>query len=180
MAMSHDRGRRAKPPLDAAGLEQIALFYAGRYATTRSKLASYLGRKVRERGWAEAQSPPIDVLVERMAALGYVDDRAFASAKAGSLSRRGYGARRVGEAFRAAGIGEDDGAEAREIANEGAWEAALRFAERRKIGPFSAAQADRPALEKALAAMLRAGHPAGLARRIVAARPGEIPQPDMC
>ena len=70
MAVSHDRGRRVKPPLDGAGLEQAALFYAGRYATTRSRLAAYLGRKVRERGWAEAQSPPIEALVERMAALG--------------------------------------------------------------------------------------------------------------
>jgi regulatory protein len=180
MAMSHDRGRRVKPPLDAAGLEQAALFYAGRYATTRARLAAYLGRKVRERGWAEAQAPPIETMVERMARLGYVDDRAFASAKAGALTRRGYGARRVSQALRAAGIGEEDGAEAREAAEEGAWDAALRFAERRRIGPFSAAEADRPAREKAYAAMLRAGHPPGLARRIVAARPGEIPPADTC
>ena len=180
MAMSHDRGRRVKPPLDPGALEQAALFYAGRYATTRAKLAAYLGRKVRERGWTEAGSPPIEALVERMAALGYVDDRAFANARAGALTRRGYGVRRVGEALRAAGIGEEDSAEAREAAAEGAWEAALRFAERRRIGPFAAALADRPAREKALAAMLRAGHPAALARRIVAARPGEIPEADGC
>jgi regulatory protein len=180
MAMSHDRGRRVRPPLDAAGLEQAALFYAGRYATTRAKLASYLARKVRERGWAEAQTPPIEALVERMAALGYVDDRAWANARAGTLTRRGYGLRRVGQALRAAGIGEEDGVEAREAAEEEAWNAALRFAKRRKIGPFSAAEADRPARDKALAAMLRAGHPPGLARRIVAARPGEIPHADTC
>ena len=176
--MSHDRGRRVKPPLDAAGLEQAALFYAGRYATTRAKLASYLRRKLRERGWAEGQPPPIEALIERMAALGYVDDRAFANARGGALTRRGYGARRVGDALRAAGIGEEDGAEARETAEAGAWDAALRFAERRKIGPFSAVPADRPAREKAYATMLRAGHPPVLARRIVAARPGEIPLAD--
>ena len=180
MAMSHDRGRRVKPPLDAAALERTALFYAGRYATTRAKLAAYLGRKVRERGWAEAQPPPIEALVERMATLGYVDDRAYANARAGALTRRGYGLRRVGDALRAAGIGEEDGAEAREAAEEGAWEAALRFAERRKIGPFAAAEADRPAREKAFAAMLRAGHPPALARRVVAAKPGEIPHADTC
>jgi regulatory protein len=169
-----------KPPLDAAALEQAALFYAGRYATTRARLAAYLRRKVRERGWAEVQPPPYEGLVERMAALGYVDDRAFATAKAGALTRRGYGARRVGEALRAAGIGEEDGNEARALADEEAWTAALRFAERRKIGPFAPAEVDRPAREKAFAAMLRAGHPAGLARRIVSARPGEIPLADMC
>ncbi len=178
MAMSHDRGRRVKPPLDAAGLEQAALFYAGRYATTRAKLRIYLVRKVRERGWSEAQPPPIDALVERMATLGYVDDRAFASARASALGRRGYGLRRVDAALRAAGIGEEDGAEAREAAGEGAWDAALRFAERRKIGPFASDEADRAAREKAYAAMLRAGHSPRLARRIVGARPGEIPQAD--
>ena len=178
--MSHDRGRRVKPPLDAAALEQAALFYAGRYATTRAKLAAYLRRKVRERGWAERALPPYESLVERMAALGYVNDRAFASAKAGALTRRGYGARRVSAALRAAGIGEEDGSEARALAEEEAWAAALRFAERRKIGPFAAAEADRAGREKAFAAMLRAGHPAGLARRIVAARPGEIPLADTC
>ena len=124
MAMSHDRGRRVKPPLDVAGLEQAALFYAGRYATTRAKLASYLGRKLRERGWAEPHSPPIDALVERMAGLGYVDDRAFANARAGALTRRGYGARRVGEALRAAGIDDEDGSEARATAEAGAWASA--------------------------------------------------------
>jgi regulatory protein len=66
------------------------------------------------------------------------------------------------------------------MAADGAWDAALRFAERRRIGPFAAVQADRPAREKALAAMLRAGHPPRLARRIVAARPGEVPQADGC
>lgn len=180
MAMSHDRGRRAKPPLDGPGLEQAALFYAGRYATTRARLAGYLERKVRERGWAETRPPPIEALVERLAALGYVDDRAYASARGGALTRRGYGVRRVSQALRAAGIGEEDSADARETAEAGAWEAALRFAERRKIGPFSAAEADRPAREKAFAAMLRAGHAPGLARRIVTARPGEIPHADTC
>ena len=180
MAMSHDRGRTVKPPLDARGLEQAALFYAGRYATTRAKLAAYLVRKLRERGWAEAQPPPVDTLVERMAALGYVDDKAFATARAGALTRRGYGVRRVSAALRAAGIGEEDSLEAREAAEVGAFDAALRFAERRKIGPFAAVEADRPGREKAVAAMLRAGHPLAIVRRIVTARPGEIPLADTC
>jgi regulatory protein len=172
------RPRKVKPPLDGETLEQAALFYAGRYATTRARLAVYLARKLRERGWGGAGEPGIDRLVERMAALGYVDDRAFASARAASLSRRGYGARRVGADLRAAGIDEEDAADARVIAAEAAWEAALRFAQRRRIGPFAAAETDRPAREKALAAMLRAGHPMEIARRLVAAPPGQVPHAD--
>ena len=177
-AVTRDRNKGERPPLDAERLERTALFYAGRYATTRAKLALYLRRKLRERGWASDGQPPVEALVERMAELGYVDDQAFASARAGALSRRGYGARRVDQALRAAGIGEEDGAEARRIAGEEGWNAALRFAERRKIGPFAAAESDRATREKALAAMIRAGHPMPIARRIVAARVGEIPEAD--
>ena len=50
--------------------------------------------------------------------------------------------------------------------------AALRFAERRRIGPFAAAEADRPAREKAIAAMVRAGHSFELARAVTAMAPG--------
>jgi regulatory protein len=178
MAMRRDRDRPNRPPLDAEALEQAALRYAGRYATTRAKLRAYLVRKVRERGWAGSADPAYDGLVERMAELGYVDDRAFATARAASLGRRGYGERRVGEALRAAGIGEEDGAEALQRARDDAWTAALRFAERRKLGPFASAEADRASRDRALAAMLRAGHPMDLARKLVAARPGEIPDAD--
>ena len=176
--MTRAQDRKVKPPLDAEALERAALFYAGRYATTRAKLGAYLGRKLRERGWCGAGAPDVERLVERMAALGYVDDRAFASARAATLSRRGYGAHRIGAALRGAGIGEEDGADAREIASASAWEAALRFAQRRRIGPFAEAEADRPAREKAIAAMLRAGHPLDIARRFAMAGPGEIPEAD--
>ena len=178
MAVTRVRNRNDRPPLDAETLEQAALAYAARYATTRLRLRAYLVRKVRERGWGAERDPDFDALVERMAALGYVDDRAFASARAAARGRRGYGEHRVGAALRAAGIGEADGAEAKAEAHARAWEAALRYAERRKIGPFAAEEGDRAAREKALAALLRAGHPASLARRLAWAAPGEIPDAD--
>jgi regulatory protein len=176
MAMSPRRHKPEAPPLDGEGLERLALFYAGRYAVTRAKLAAYLRRKLRERGWSEASEPPVERLVERFAELGYVDDRAFAAARADALGRRGYGLRRIDQALRAAGIAEEDGAEARADAEGRAWAAALRFAERRRIGPFAAEAADRPAREKAMGAMLRAGHSMDISRRLVDALPGEIPE----
>ena len=178
MAVRHKSGRNPRPPFDREALEQAALTYAGRYSTTRARLAQYLQRKLRERGWDGPGEPALERLVERMAELGYVNDRVFATAKAASLGRRGYGERRVRDALRAAGIGEEDAAEAHEQAGQGAWEAALRFAERRRIGPFAAAPADRQAREKALAAMLRAGHGMDLARRLVWSEPGVIPETD--
>lgn len=166
---------RTAPPIGAAKLQELALAYAGRYATTRARLAAYLKRKVRERGWEGAPGPDIEGLVERMAALGYVDDRAFADAKAAALGRRGYGPRRIDATLRAAGISDADAEEARDAARENAWDAALGFARRKRIGPFAAQPHDLPAREKAFAAMLRAGHQPAHARRIVQAAPGEVP-----
>jgi regulatory protein len=171
--------RRPRPPLDEEGLERLGLFYAGRYATTRAKLSTYLRRKIAERGWTGAGEPPIPRLVERFAELGYVDDGAFAQAKTASLLRRGYGERRVSQALRAAGIGEEDAAGARKEAEEDSLEAALRFARRRRIGPFAEAPLDREAGRKAAAAMLRAGHRMDIVRKVLDSSPGELPEPDV-
>ncbi len=154
------------------------MFYAGRYATTRARLASYLDRKLKERGWGGEGKADVEELVQRLAALGYVDDRAFASARAASLGRRGYGERRLDQLLYAAGIDAEDAADAKAQARAGAWEAALRFAERRRLGPFADREPDRALKQKALAAMLRAGHRMEIARKLVNARPGSVPIQD--
>jgi regulatory protein len=178
MAMTHRRTGKARPPLDETSLAETALCYAGRYATSRAKLAAYLKRKLRERGWDGAGAPDLDGLLAKMVDLGYVNDQAFASARAGALGRKGYGIRRVDAALRAAGIEAGDAEAALGAAEGGAWAAATRFAERRRIGPFAEEKADRPARERAFAAMIRAGHPPAIARRFVEAPPGEVPDAD--
>lgn len=170
-----ERGRRAPRPLDGGTLQELALRYVSRFATTRAKLRDYLRRKLRERGWSGSGEPDLAALIERIAELGYVDDAAFARAKAGALGARGYGARRVKQALSQAGVSEADGEEARAVAADGAVDAALRFARRRRLGPFATVQTDPSAREKALAAMIRAGHGFALARAIVDAAPGEEP-----
>lgn len=145
----------------------------GRFATTRAKLSAYLARKIRERGWAGEKEPDLAALAERFASQGYVDDSAYALSKARALAGRGYGHRRVVEKLRVAGVGEDDSRAAREHSERQAVAAALRFAERRRLGPFAGTIAkDRGDREKAIAAMIRAGHPFGLARAILAIEPG--------
>ena len=171
--------KRPPSPLDSEGLERLGLFYAGRYATTRARLAAYLRRKLKERGWSGAGEPPVERLVERFAELGYVDDRSFASARSAALLRRGYGERRVKEALRGAGIAEEDSAEARDISGEEALAAAHRFARRRRLGPYAPAVPDRAGRDRAAAAMLRAGHRLDLVRQVLEAGPEELPEPDV-
>lgn len=166
-------GKRAPKPLTQAALSDLALHYVSRFATTRAKLATYLQRKLRERGWEGETEADLPALVGRIAELGYVNDEAFAVAKAGSLSARGYGEGRVRQALNQAGVTAEDGASARELAASQAAEAALRFARRRRIGPFAGSTSDRPMRDKALAAMLRAGHDLTISRAVVNAAPGE-------
>ncbi|WP_298674655.1 RecX family transcriptional regulator [uncultured Sphingomonas sp.] len=163
--------RRPPRPLNAATLDQLALRYVERFATTRGKLADYLRRKIRERGW-EGDTVEPAVVAERMAALGYVNDRSFAEMRAAALARRGYGGRRVAEALRAAHVGEGDAAIALEPAAERSLDIALAFARRRRFGPWAKAAPDDRLRERQVAAMVRAGHAPALARRIVVAPPG--------
>ncbi|WP_240505983.1 RecX family transcriptional regulator [Erythrobacter colymbi] len=157
-----------KPPLGEAQLRDLALHYAARFATTAARVEAYLLRKIRERGIAEdaeGLTVEIDVpaLVARLVELGYVDDDAYARMRARDLGGRGYGARRVDESLRHAGVGE--GLRRQHAPGEAAGRrAAALMAAKRRLGPFGArdAEADplaaRKAHEKAVAAMLRAGH----------------------
>ncbi len=163
---------KPRPPLDEEKLNELMLAYVARFATSRAKLTAYLSRKLRERGWAGNGEPPIEAMVAKSARQGFVDDAAFALSKARSLTARGYGERRVGQALHAAGIGESDGEAARDLARDDAVEAALLFARRRRLGPFAAEAPAPEAREKALAAMVRAGHGFRLAKAILCLRPG--------
>lgn len=163
---------RPRKPLNEEKLHELALFYVGRFATTRAKLSNYLNRKVRERGWEGDRPEEIERLVERLASSGLVDDALYALSKSRSLSERGYGAVRVRQALRAAGVEEEESVAARELAADEAAASALRFARRKRIGPFADAPLERNAREKALAAMIRAGHPFDLAKAVIDAEPG--------
>jgi regulatory protein len=171
--MASPRARKARPALDEKRLEELALRYVERFSTTRAKLRSYLARKVRERGWDGSNEPPFERIADRFAELGYINDAAYALAKSQSLTGRGYGKRRVANTLRVAGVDEADGAAARDHAEEKAVDAAINFARRRRIGPFAASAPREPKdREKALAAMIRAGHSFALAREIVGLMPG--------
>jgi regulatory protein len=175
MAMPVQSPRKPRPPLTAGNLEELALNYVGRFATSRAKLIAYLHRKLRERGWQGDGEPLVEDLADRMVRLGYVDDRTFALSKARSLTGRGYGERRVRQALMIAGIDEEQGADARQLAEEEAVAAALGFARRRSIGPYRADPPTPRERERAIAAMVRAGHRLTLAVAITDLNPGEIP-----
>jgi regulatory protein len=151
------QSRRPRKPLDSARLEELAMAYVARFATSATKLQRYLQRKLRERGWEDGEAPDLAVLVNRFVERGYVDDEAYARAKAGDLLRRGYGGRRVRQALGQAGIGGEvaDSVAPGELT---ARKAALHLARKRGFGPFAIDPVPPEVREKHIAAMLRAGH----------------------
>jgi regulatory protein len=159
---------------------KVALQYAARFATTGARLEGYLNRKIRERGLAEDAdgrviAPDVPALVARLVELGYVDDDAYARMRARDLGQRGYGKRRVDEALRGAGVSEAL-RQAHAPGEAAARRAAALMAQKKRLGLWAreaGATADplaaRKAHEKAVAAMLRAGHQYDHARFVLAA-----------
>ncbi|MBA4763318.1 MAG: RecX family transcriptional regulator [Sphingomonas sp.] len=166
--------RRPVPPLDRSALDRLALRYVERFATTRGKLAAYLTRKIRERGFDGTPPDPAEI-AERFAELGYVNDRLYAESKAAAMARRGLGARRVGEALRHAGVQSEDAEAVAPQVEARAGQSAIDFARRKRIGPFAAELADRERIAKQVAAMVRAGHAPALAWQLARMNPGDDP-----
>ncbi len=164
---------REPRPIDAAQLQEMALGYAARYATTTAKLRRYLERKLRERIWTPAEAPDLDALVLRLASLGYIDDRAWAASKQRELTARGFGQGRVRGALAAAGVSRDDVSAVlapADAATADPYASAVEFARRRRFGPFAREAALDPARRnREMAAMARAGHGFDVARRVLAA-----------
>lgn len=166
---SYERKEKRPPrPLDARRLNDLALHYVARFSTSAAKLEDYLRRKLRERGWEGEVEPDLRALTEKFVAAGYIDDEAYARAKSGALLRRGFGNRRIGQALSAAGIAEEIRTEVRAGA-AAERSAALALASKRRFGPFGSAVLDRPARDKQIAAMLRAGHSFDTARALITA-----------
>ncbi|MEJ7933088.1 RecX family transcriptional regulator [Sphingobium sp. AN558] len=165
-----------RPPLNDESLRELALHYVGRFATSRARLLAYLERKLRERGWSGENPAAPDALVERLGELRYVDDAAYATMKSGALARRGFGPRRVEQALREAGIEAADRVAATTPDDAAAWEAANRFARRKRLGPYATQTPDPAQHQKAIAAFLRAGHDFATARRWLDAPPGIPPE----
>ncbi len=165
------RARRTPKPLDRTRLNDLALHYVARFATSSGKLETYLKRKLRERGWEGEEEPDIVDLVVKFAEKNYVDDEAYARMKSSGLLARGYGKRRIEQTLRADGLDED--VRQANAPNEyTAREAVQAYLRRRKFGPYSTKTPSGPEdarkqRDKQLAALVRAGHSFDHARQAI-------------
>src|SRR3546814_18092296 len=129
---------RSKRPLSAAKLDELALAYVARFATSRAKLMRYLSRKIRESEWIDDSDAmaACAAIADRMERLNYLDDRQYAAMRAGAMTRRGLGVRRVKAQLYAAGIAARDSGAPLETAAAGAPAAAAEFWRRGRCGPL--------------------------------------------
>lgn len=155
--------------LDAPTLKRSAVAYLGRYASSAANLRAVLKRKCQRwrrlnGGESDGDAALVDGVVEAAVNAGLVDDAAFAVMRTATLAHRGWPARRIAMGLSAKGVPREIITDALSGADDAA--AALRFAERRRLGPWR--PGDRTAKrDKDIAAMMRAGFPHGLARRTI-------------
>lgn len=161
----------------AQSLENAALYYLQRFATSAEALRRVLMRRVERSAHThgtdrEAGAALVAALVARYRAAGLLDDRAYAGGRAETLHRRGVPTSGIRARLRRKGVGDDDIAAALAslddaVAADTDAAAAVNLARRRRLGPFRAAAERTAKRDKDLASLARAGFSWDLARRIV-------------
>jgi len=168
----------SKPPrrISASYLENAALHYLERFASSAENLRRVLLRRVQRAASFHGDDPEVGTalvaaLIERYRQAGLLDDAVYAGAKSRSLHRRGSSSRAIRQTLAAKGVA----AEAIESALEGLAEeaandsgpedagrdvdlaAARNYARRRRLGLWRPAEKREAFREKDMAALGRAG-----------------------
>ncbi len=163
-------------------LENAALFYLGRFASSSENLRRVLMRRVERSARLhdtdrDEGRVAVDRIVARFQASGLVDDAAYAGSRAATLHRRGVSRRGIRARLMEKGVAPDDidGALAglAETAGNTDFAAAVNLARRRRLGPYRPLAARAEMREKDLAALARAGFSYDIARRVVEAETAE-------
>ncbi len=169
--MSPGKPRRTPRNVSRASIENVALHYLERFASSAENLRRVLTRRVEraarfhevDRDEAAAW---IAEVVDKLRGLGLLDDRAYAEMRVASLRRRGSSERMIRGKLLQKGV--DPALVSASIESDPADDtgAAAAFARRRRIGPYRAS-ARREHRDRDLATLSRAGFSYDVALRIV-------------
>ena len=163
-----------------ADLDQIALDYLARFATSRKRVEDMLARRIRKSAHFHGDDPApllaaVPVVIAKLERNRFLDDESFAGMKAASLTRRGTSRRQVGAKLAQLGIEADARAKAidglAEEFGDAEEAAAIAYAKRRRLGRYRArhiaGEQRQEQAKRDLAAMARAGFGFDLARRVL-------------
>ncbi|MAI98167.1 MAG: regulator [Nisaea sp.] len=171
--------RRQVRKISAQSLNNIALHYLQRYASSAENLRRVLMRRVIRAAKHHDSDPAdgerlVDALIQRFRSNGLLDDQRYAEGRAVSLRRRGTSQRLIAQGLRQKGIGDDDIAAAlaqinadRDDDEDIEFVTACRLAQRRRLGPFRAAEKRPQHQQRDLATLARAGFAYDIARRVI-------------
>ena len=181
MAREPRKTVRAGPAPTPASLREAALAHLARFAATEVGLKRVLERRVDR--WArraeQEDATPREAIAgdaarakhwaaevaRNLTEAGAVDDAAFAASRARRLARTGRSRRAIAAHLAAKGVDAATVEEALPTGPEAELDAAIAFCRRRRVGPFSRAEADDTTRMKALGALARAGFAHDVARR---------------
>ena len=176
-ADSRAPGKARRRPLKATpkALERSALHYLERYDSCSGHLRRLLQRKIQISARIHGTDPQegaaaIEPVIARLTGLGLLDDARYARERVRSLRARGTSAAMIRAKLRAKslpaelidtalGEGGTDPAEHELLA-------ALRYARRRRLGPFRTAERESRR-DRDLAALARQGFAYETARRVI-------------
>jgi len=154
-------------PVTPERLEQAALRYLGRYASSSANLRRVLLARVQRSARDHDTDPEqgaawVAQLIQRFQGQGWLDDASFAATKSASWRRGGRSARAIGERLAGAGV-EAELARAAlaetdsDLGPEAELAAALAWCRKRRLGPYRAEGERERYRQKDLAALGRAG-----------------------
>ncbi len=173
------RTRRPPPVLSEGLVLQWVQAYVNRWYSPEAKVRSTLRRRI-DRSCDAHGTPRAtaygwgDDAIGALKRAGVIDDHRWARDKARSLLDRGVGVRSIRQRLRAKQVPAEAVDAALDALSEDLagdtvdpdWEAAVAYARRRRLGPFRR-EPDPERYRKDLAAMARAGHSYGVARRVL-------------
>jgi len=163
-------------------LENAALYYLQRYATSAENLRRVLSRKVK-RSCAfhklpeDEFYPMIEDLIKRYLSSGLLNDNSFAEARATTLRRQGKSRRAIEAKLTAKGLGKAHIAAALALAGDDSdaeLTAAVAMAKKKKLGRFRVKPLkDSKDSQKEMAVLARAGFDYETARKALDYREAE-------
>ncbi len=134
-------------------LEKAALYYLQRYASSRDGLRQVLLRRLRK-SRLDKEKRYLDMVestVQSICKKGLLDDQNFAWHRIKSMNSAGKSLRKIKASLQQKGVGDEDmDAALQKLLSDDPdmeWQAALKFARRKKIGPFRMTQESDPRRE---------------------------------
>ncbi|WP_417668574.1 regulatory protein RecX [Roseibium sp.] len=165
------KGKKYRIPTEDR-LTRQAVYYLERYSSSVANLRRVLQRKIARAARAndldESQfSQMLEDVIAKCERAGMVNDTSYAEVKVASQRRRGYSRRQITAKLRTKGVSAQVLEQIFAKDETSDEQAAVRLAQRKRIGPWRT-RGDRESYrDKDMAALCRAGFSFDLARRIV-------------